>query len=167
MTAEQFVPNAREDISHRERTRFFGELYLDEHLEQQVAQFLTQLLRVSAIESFERLVRLLEEIGSQRLVGLHPIPGAATGPAEGGNDVPKRRKRGRRQLVRRHVRTCLWHRSRAIIAAVRIVDKGIGRTYDGNPIGCPAVPEGRLLGGNPCRTNNTVYSGDPDSANRH
>src|SRR5438093_11477207 len=101
MTAEQFVPNAREDISHRERTRFFGELYLDEHLEQQVAQFPTQLLRVSATESFERPVRLLEELGSQRLVGWYRIPAAATRPAEGGNDAPKHRKRDRRRRVLR------------------------------------------------------------------
>jgi hypothetical protein len=48
-------------------------------LQQQVAEFLAQFGGVGAVDGFQRLVGLFQQVGLEALVGLLAIPGAAVG----------------------------------------------------------------------------------------
>ena len=49
---------------------------MEHHLQQQVAELFFEMLAVAGLDRLDRLVRLLEEVAHQRLVGLLAVPGA-------------------------------------------------------------------------------------------
>ena len=49
---------------------------MEHHLEQDVAQFLLQVLRIFLIDGLHRLIGLLQHIPADALVGLLLVPGA-------------------------------------------------------------------------------------------
>ena len=67
------------DIGEVERTLLRGELRVQDHLEEQVAQLLGKVGGRSVLDGIERLVGLLEQVRSQREVGLPSVPGASVG----------------------------------------------------------------------------------------
>ena len=85
------------DVGHVEHALLGGELRVEDHLEQQVAELAGELRGRAALERVVDLVRLLEEVVPQRVVRLLPVPRAAVGLPEAGGDPghpPRRREVG-------------------------------------------------------------------------
>jgi hypothetical protein len=76
-------------VLQRELAHLLGELHMEKHLQQQVAQLVTQLLRVVLVQGGEGLVRLLQQVGLERRVGLGAIPGATVGAPQAGDYLPQ------------------------------------------------------------------------------
>jgi hypothetical protein len=73
-------------------------LGVEDHLEQEVAEFLGQCRRRSGLERVIDLVRLLEEVLAQRFVGLLLIPWAAVRSSEALADIGHRPRAGVREF---------------------------------------------------------------------
>ena len=82
------------DVGHVEHARLGGQLRVEDHLEQQVAELAGQLRRRAALERVVDLVRLLEEVVPQRGVRLLPVPRAAVRLPEAGRDPGHPPRRG-------------------------------------------------------------------------
>src|SRR5712691_6040181 len=67
-----------------------GDLRVHRDLEQEVAQLFLDLGVVARVDRLEELVGLLEQVGSQRLVRLHPVPRTAPWRAQPGHDLEDR-----------------------------------------------------------------------------
>src|SRR5690606_29753019 len=57
-------------------TRVLGDAGVEQHLQQQVAQFLLDGLGVAGLDGVEQFAGLLEQVGPQRVVGLGAFPAA-------------------------------------------------------------------------------------------
>src|SRR5262245_60274253 len=66
---------------------FSGELTMKYHLEQQISQFLLELVVVVGFDRVEEFVNFLHRMPAQRSVVLLPIPGAACGRTQPGHYV--------------------------------------------------------------------------------
>ncbi len=82
MTPHHFRINLLDHVGDIEFPGFCGELRVKDDLQQQIAQFVGKFPRVAAIERVQHLVSLLDEISSERIVRLLPVPRAAIGCAE-------------------------------------------------------------------------------------
>ena len=63
-----------------------GLILINYHLQQQVPQFLTEVPHIPLVDSFKNLVCLLGEIALEGGMGLLPVPRAAVGAAQPGDD---------------------------------------------------------------------------------
>ena len=86
MAANQLAGDAMHHVFQPELARLLRQLHVEEHLQEQVAQFVAELIGVVLIQGGEGLVGFLDEVGLERGVGLHAVPGAAIGPSQVGDD---------------------------------------------------------------------------------
>lgn len=86
MAADELGGQAGEDVGHGELARLFGQLGMEQHLEEEVAQLFRQTGGVRGVEDGQHLVGFLDEVGAQALVGLLPVPGAAVRRPQAGDD---------------------------------------------------------------------------------
>ena len=77
MPVDQLAGKPVENIVNRERRLFLRHLRVEEHLQQQVAEFAGKLGPVAIIDCFQDLVGLFQGVGLDGIEGLFPIPGAA------------------------------------------------------------------------------------------
>ena len=75
--ADQLGADARGDLPQAEALRFAGDLGVQHHLQQQVAQLFGQVRIVAVADGIGHLVGLLQHVGHQRGVGLLQVPRAA------------------------------------------------------------------------------------------
>jgi hypothetical protein len=62
-------------------------LYLEENLEQDVAQLLPEFIDISFIKGIDGFGSLFEQEGAEGFASLNAIPGAATRPPQEGNEA--------------------------------------------------------------------------------
>jgi hypothetical protein len=90
--ADQLVADAFDHPGEVEVTGLARHLGVVDHLEQQIAELLAQVVHVAAGDGVVDLVRLLDGVGGNRLEALLEIPGtAAIGIAQPRHDVEERR----------------------------------------------------------------------------
>ena len=77
MAAHQLGADACSDLGQIKAACLAGDLGVEHHLQQQVAQFLRQVVIVARADRIGHLVGLLQHVGHQGGVGLRQIPGAA------------------------------------------------------------------------------------------
>ena len=87
MPAHQFVAERVENGVNGEVAVFLGHLCIEEHLEEQVAEFLRQLLPVALLNGFQDLVGLFHRVFCDAVEGLFAIPGAAAGGSQAVHDL--------------------------------------------------------------------------------
>ena len=78
---ELFVDGAH-DVPDGELAGLLGDPRLEDHLQQQVAEFLADLALVALLDRADDLVGLLDDVGLERLGGLLAVPRAAVGRAQ-------------------------------------------------------------------------------------
>ena len=76
MAADHLFCDGLADISKGKQALFFGHTGMKDHLEQQISQFVTQIFRVTPIDSVDHLIGFLEGVGRYRFKVLCQIPGA-------------------------------------------------------------------------------------------
>ena len=104
MAVHELVVDHARDVGEREPTLLGGEGGVEEHLEEQVAELLLEVTdglgrSVEAVDRFEHLVGLLEQMAGERAMGLLPIPRALT--AQGAHELRKANELGRDGCVQR------------------------------------------------------------------
>ena len=77
MAANQLVANASGNRIEIEALCFPGDLRVEHHLQQQVAEFLLEILVVTMTDCIGHFVGLFQDIWHQRGMGLFQVPGAA------------------------------------------------------------------------------------------
>ena len=87
VAADDLVVDAFDHLVDVEFAIFIGNLGMQGDLEQQVAELLAHMRRVIRIQGSQGFVGLFEQVGAQGLVVLFPIPGAAIGGTQVGNDL--------------------------------------------------------------------------------
>ena len=78
--ADELVDEVRRHLVDRKglgRRQLGGQPSMEQHLQQQVAELLAKQWQVGGLDRLERLVRLFEQVSSQRIVRLLGVPGAA------------------------------------------------------------------------------------------
>ena len=101
--------------------RVRGEVGVEEHLVEHVAELLDHLVAVARLDRVDELPALLDEVLHEALVGLVGVPGAAAGRAQqrDGRDelVERRGIRGRSiAAARSRGRACAWFRMSPTVA---------------------------------------------------
>ena len=98
MPSNQLVSNPTGDVGDVEPVRLLpGDLGVEDHLEQQVTEFLAKQFAIARLDGLDGLRRLLDQVLHQRAMGLLSVPRAAL-PQPGHHlDQPL-------QLGQRHVR---------------------------------------------------------------
>src|SRR5436309_8149319 len=91
MTAHELLAQALRDVRDIEGTLFVGELRVDRDLEQEITELVAQPFEIAGVERFQRLVRLFEQMGTQRSVRLLAVPGATVGRTKPFGDATDRR----------------------------------------------------------------------------
>ncbi len=74
-----------EQVGHREFAALPGDLRVEDNLEQEIAQLLADVRRVSGVEGVKDLVGLLDEERAERFAGLFSVPGTAAFAAQAGH----------------------------------------------------------------------------------
>ena len=94
VSSDELVGDGGAHVADVEAAVLALDLALKHNLEQQVAELLMMLVGAVAAavgvergQDLEHLVRLLEEVGAQRLDGLLVVPGTAAGPAQARHGV--------------------------------------------------------------------------------
>src|SRR5215469_2307161 len=82
VAADHFFVDFADHVGDREARFFAGNLGMEKHLEQKVAQFFGQLGVVGGIEGVEDFVGFLDEVGAKGRVGLLAVPRATARSAE-------------------------------------------------------------------------------------
>ena len=77
MPAQQFANNFIGNLSEAEITGFLRQLTVKNHLKQNIAEFLPDLIRVARLNRVDQFIALFECVRRNRLVALLEIPGAA------------------------------------------------------------------------------------------
>src|SRR5580704_19499904 len=84
MSADHLVMNAGDDVGNVECTGFSRQVGMKQDLQQEIAEFLRQVLRTSLFDGIEDFVGFLDQIGSECRGGLLAVPGTAARGAEAG-----------------------------------------------------------------------------------
>ncbi len=79
--------DALQNITHEEVFVLSRNLGMQTDLQQQIAQFLAQVLAIFLVQGFQDLVSLLQKIGAKAQMGLFAVPGAAIMAAQAGDDL--------------------------------------------------------------------------------
>ena len=91
-------------LVHTRRPRQLSrELGVENHLEQDIAEFLLQVIGVALVKGLENLVGLFEQEGFERCMGLLAVPGTTGRPSQTRHDLQQMFEEGARGLG--HVRT--------------------------------------------------------------
>ena len=77
MPVHQFVRKPVQHIIHREVAFLARHLRIEQHLQQQVAQFAGQLRPVAIVDGFKDFVSLFQRVGLDGVKGLFAIPRAS------------------------------------------------------------------------------------------
>jgi hypothetical protein len=85
--ADHLRDETLQEVSHGELADLLGQTRVEDHLEEQIAELLLELPRVSGLDRLENLVCFLDQIGLQRGARLLTVPGAAGRPAQPCHDV--------------------------------------------------------------------------------
>ena len=85
----QFVTDCFDDIFQGEGLPFLAHLGMHDDVKEQIAKFLSQVRVVRFLDCLDRLVTFLNERGTQALMGLLAIPGAASRRTQSGDDFPQ------------------------------------------------------------------------------
>src|SRR5215472_7580433 len=101
MTANHLVVNFADDVVDGEAALFGGNLRVEKDLEEEIAKFFGEFGVVVRIEGVEDFVGFLNEVGTQGIVGLFAVPGAAARSAEAGHDRGKPGEGGAGVFVQR------------------------------------------------------------------
>ena len=88
MAAQQLAGYFRRHVLKVEAAFLAGQLGVEDHLEQQIAQLSPQLAPVAAFNGLDHLVNFLDGMGNQRFESLLQIPRAAEFP------IPQHRHQG-------------------------------------------------------------------------
>ncbi len=86
VAANQLVADGAGNALEVELPRLAGHLRMKHHLEQQISQFILEMLRVAALDGIRHLVGLLDGVRRNAGKGLLPIPGAAVGGSQPRHD---------------------------------------------------------------------------------
>jgi hypothetical protein len=86
MAAYQFFVQRIQNIMDVKKTGFPGQLGMKDRLEEQVPQFLPQVLKIPSVNRFQDFVCFFQQIGFQGIVGLLPVPGATVRPSQARHD---------------------------------------------------------------------------------
>ncbi len=84
---DQLGIDAMQNFTHEEVFILSRNLGMQTDLQQQIAQFLAQVLAIFLVQGFQDLVSLLQKIGAQAQMGLFSVPGAAIMAAQAGDDL--------------------------------------------------------------------------------
>ena len=107
MAADQLAIEACDHIRDGEVARLARHLGIEEHLQQEIAQFLAKVGPIPPLDGVEDLIALLEGIFPYGVEALLAIPGAAIGTAQPGHDAhcfgEKRSRISGRGSLRTHV----------------------------------------------------------------
>ena len=88
VAANQLVRHGLGHVLQPEMPGLFSHARVEDHLEQQIAQFDPQLVHVAVLDGVGDLIGFLNRIGSDRLEGLLHVPGtAAVRIAQANHDV--------------------------------------------------------------------------------
>ena len=118
VAAHKLLVNAAQHGMHLKLTVINCNLRMQHHLQQQVAQFLPQCVRIRSVQSRQHLIGFLEQSYPQRLVRLLAIPGTARGRAQVRNRHLERGKTGAGRQ-RRHKQTCQMANFHAVINSMQ------------------------------------------------
>ena len=90
VTTDHFIHDGLDHVVHGEETFFFGDLGVHNDLQQKIAQFFFEILRVPCliqdVDPADHLGGLFDAAFLQACVGLLPVPGASVGGAQAGDD---------------------------------------------------------------------------------
>ena len=86
VTAQQLVRDVPGDTLEVKGTALLGQLAVEHHLEEQIAQLLFHLMVVPGFNGINQLVDLLDRMPAQGAMVLLAIPGAAVGGAQACHD---------------------------------------------------------------------------------
>ena len=111
MAAYQLAVDPGQNVAQLELTGLPGYVGMESDLDQQVAQLFGQHAGVPKVDGLQYLVGLLQQVALQRLVGLLPVPRAASGRPEPRHDVDQRLESCRVRL--RSTGDCCWDLSQA------------------------------------------------------
>ena len=92
MAPDELSCDGLDHIAEREGPLFLGHAGMENHLEQQIAQFVLQIREIAALDGVHDLIGFLEGVGRNRREILLQIPGAAgSGRAQGRHDLQEPR----------------------------------------------------------------------------
>ena len=77
MAANELLDGPAGDVVDGEAARVLGDLGVEHHLDEQVAELVAEPAGIAGVDGLEDLVGLLEELAPQGLVGLLAVPRAA------------------------------------------------------------------------------------------
>jgi tetratricopeptide (TPR) repeat protein len=89
MAPGELVCDGGGDVGHGEGPAFLGDARLKDDLKEEVAELDPQLGEIPRVEGVHDFVGLLDQIGTQRLEILFPVPGASIRGAQPPHDVQK------------------------------------------------------------------------------
>ncbi len=75
MTLNQFIRHAVNDILQRKHSLFFRHTGMEYYLHQDIPQFFFHAVGILVIHSFQKLIAFFNQIGTNRVKILFPIPG--------------------------------------------------------------------------------------------
>ena len=78
MPVHQLAREPVENVIDGKRSLLFRHLRIEEHLQQQVAEFAGEFVPVAIVDGFEDFVGLFQRVGLDGVEGLLAIPGAAS-----------------------------------------------------------------------------------------
>ena len=92
MAPDELSRDGLDHVAEREGPLFLGHAGMENHLEQQIAQFVPQIREIAALDGVHDLIGFLEGVGRNRREILLQIPGAAgPGRAQGRHDLQEPR----------------------------------------------------------------------------
>ena len=87
VATDHLVGESLEQLGHRELAAFGGDLRVEHHLEEEVAELLAQRLEAARLDRLQHLVGFLDEVGLERRPRLLSIPWASIRPTQAVHDV--------------------------------------------------------------------------------
>jgi len=87
MTTDEFVHQMTCDLLEIERSALASQLTMENHLQQQVTQFLGHLVVIARFDGVNQLIDLFDGVAAQGQVVLLSVPRAALGRAQFGHDA--------------------------------------------------------------------------------
>jgi hypothetical protein len=87
MTPDQLVIDAPGHVIEIEVAPLIGQLGMEDHLQQDIAQFLAHVLHIIAVNGVQQLAGLVDERLTQGLVGLLAVPGASIRSPQAGHGL--------------------------------------------------------------------------------
>jgi len=77
MAPDQFGTDPLQHLAHEEVLILSRDLGMQTDLQQEITQFLAEVLAIPLVQGFQDLISLLQQVGTQAQMGLFTIPWAA------------------------------------------------------------------------------------------